>query len=174
VAALKRPPTDHASCDARQHKNHPATSIAKLPASGVSHEEKFQQSRRTHQARTATFGVESLESRQSMSVAPGVGSVAAIGPISHLTVTLPKTPLVDTGTKTILAIKSTTAASPVRVTAQTAAINVAGQNPVVPPPSGGNTVAAKKSLWGKIKAAAKWAKDHIVIGLHNIGIKGTF
>jgi hypothetical protein len=31
-----------------------------------------------------------------------------------------------------------------------------------------------KSVWGRIKGAAKWVKDHVVIGLHNIGIKGTF
>ena len=27
---------------------------------------------------------------------------------------------------------------------------------------------------GRVKGAAKWVKNHVVIGLHNIGIKGTF
>jgi hypothetical protein len=31
-----------------------------------------------------------------------------------------------------------------------------------------------RSFWGTVKAAAKWAKDHVVIGLRYIGIKGRF
>lgn len=31
-----------------------------------------------------------------------------------------------------------------------------------------------RSFWGWVKKAAKWAKDHIVIGLNKIGIKGKF
>ena len=30
------------------------------------------------------------------------------------------------------------------------------------------------SFFSRIKAAARWVKDHVVIGLHNIGIKGKF
>ena len=30
------------------------------------------------------------------------------------------------------------------------------------------------SAWGWIKKAAKWAKDHVVIGLKHIGIGGRF
>ena len=30
------------------------------------------------------------------------------------------------------------------------------------------------SVWGSIKKAAKWVKDHVVIGLNKIGIKGKF
>ena len=41
-------------------------------------------------------------------------------------------------------------------------------------PTGGGTVTAARSLWSRVKGAAKWVKDHVVIGLHNIGYKGTF
>ena len=30
------------------------------------------------------------------------------------------------------------------------------------------------SIWGGIKRAARWVKDHVVAGLHSIGIKGKF
>jgi len=30
------------------------------------------------------------------------------------------------------------------------------------------------SVWSGIKSAAKWVKNHVVIGLNKIGIKGTF
>jgi hypothetical protein len=126
---------------------------------------------------SGAFGFETLESRQLMSAAPGVGSVGSIGPITALqnpVISMPKSPAVTTGTKTTIAVQSTTIATPVKsVDVQaTAAFKTAGQTPT-PPPTGGTTVAAK-SLWGKIKAAAKWAKDHIAIGLDHIGIKGTF
>jgi hypothetical protein len=32
----------------------------------------------------------------------------------------------------------------------------------------------KKKIWGWVKNAAKWAKDHVVIGAKSIGIKGKF
>ena len=35
-------------------------------------------------------------------------------------------------------------------------------------------VRGGRSFWGAIKRAAKWVKDHVVIGLRNIGIKGKF
>ena len=41
------------------------------------------------------------------------------------------------------------------------------------PTDGGDTVMAR-SLWSRLKGAAKWVGNHIVIGLHNIGYKGTF
>jgi len=31
-----------------------------------------------------------------------------------------------------------------------------------------------KSIWGHIKDAAKWVGNHVVVGLHYIGIKGSF
>lgn len=36
------------------------------------------------------------------------------------------------------------------------------------------TVRGGRSFWGSVKAAAKWCKNHIVIGLNKIGIKGKF
>ena len=30
------------------------------------------------------------------------------------------------------------------------------------------------SFWSRVKAAARWVKDHVVIGLNKIGIKGKF
>jgi hypothetical protein len=30
------------------------------------------------------------------------------------------------------------------------------------------------SIWGWVKHAAGWVKDHVVIGLKSIGIKGKF
>jgi hypothetical protein len=30
------------------------------------------------------------------------------------------------------------------------------------------------SIWGWVKHAAGWVKDHVVAGLHSIGIKGKF
>jgi hypothetical protein len=30
------------------------------------------------------------------------------------------------------------------------------------------------SFFSRLKAAARWVKDHVVIGLHKIGIKGKF
>jgi hypothetical protein len=30
------------------------------------------------------------------------------------------------------------------------------------------------SIWSGIKRVARWAKDHVVIGLHKLGFKGTF
>lgn len=34
--------------------------------------------------------------------------------------------------------------------------------------------SVRGGLFGWLKKAAKWAKEHIVIGLHSIGIKGKF
>jgi len=31
-----------------------------------------------------------------------------------------------------------------------------------------------RSFWGAVKGAATWVKNHVVAGLHSIGIKGTF
>jgi hypothetical protein len=137
---------------------------------------KLHQSSRSRQAKAAAHsaaaGFETLESRQFMSVAPSIGSVGMVGPIHATTLSAPKAPAVPTGTKTVLAVAKP--ATAVQVNASAAVNSASGGTVVVTPPGGGNTVAAKKSLWGKIKGAAKWAKDHIVIGLHNIGIKGTF
>jgi hypothetical protein len=36
------------------------------------------------------------------------------------------------------------------------------------------TVRGGKSFWDRVKSAAKWVKDHVVIGLNKIGIKGKF
>jgi len=36
------------------------------------------------------------------------------------------------------------------------------------------SVHGGRSLWGWVKAGAKWVKDHVVLGLKYIGIKGTF
>jgi len=36
------------------------------------------------------------------------------------------------------------------------------------------SVRGGRSFWGSLKAAAKWCKNHIVIGLNKIGIKGKF
>jgi hypothetical protein len=30
------------------------------------------------------------------------------------------------------------------------------------------------SIWGGIKRAARWAKDHIALGLRSLGFKGKF
>lgn len=30
------------------------------------------------------------------------------------------------------------------------------------------------SIWSRLKAAARWVKDHVVIGLNKIGLKGKF
>jgi hypothetical protein len=30
------------------------------------------------------------------------------------------------------------------------------------------------SIWSGIKSAARWVKDHVVLGLKSIGIKGKF
>jgi hypothetical protein len=35
-------------------------------------------------------------------------------------------------------------------------------------------VRGGRSFWQKVKAGAKWVKDHVVIGLKSIGIKGKF
>jgi hypothetical protein len=35
-------------------------------------------------------------------------------------------------------------------------------------------VRGGRSFWGSVKAAAKWVKDHVVVGLKSIGIKGKF
>ncbi len=35
-------------------------------------------------------------------------------------------------------------------------------------------VRGGRSFWSRVKAAAKWVKDHVVIGLNKIGIKGKF
>jgi hypothetical protein len=35
-------------------------------------------------------------------------------------------------------------------------------------------VRGGKSFWDRVKRAAKWVKDHVVIGLDKIGIKGKF
>ena len=35
-------------------------------------------------------------------------------------------------------------------------------------------VRGGKSFWDRVKAAAKWVKDHVVLGLKSIGIKGKF
>jgi hypothetical protein len=36
------------------------------------------------------------------------------------------------------------------------------------------TVRGGKSIWGHIKAGARWVKDHVVITLHSIGFKTKF
>lgn len=36
------------------------------------------------------------------------------------------------------------------------------------------SVRGGKSFWSRVKAAAKWVKNHVVIGLNKIGIKGKF
>ena len=36
------------------------------------------------------------------------------------------------------------------------------------------SVRGGKSFWSRLKAAAKWVRDHVVIGLDKIGIKGKF
>ncbi len=36
------------------------------------------------------------------------------------------------------------------------------------------SVYGGRSFWGWVKKAAKWAKDHVVIGLKHIGIGGKF
>ena len=35
-------------------------------------------------------------------------------------------------------------------------------------------VRGGRSFWGWVKHAAKWTKDHVVLGLKSIGIKGKF
>ncbi|MDT4958924.1 MAG: hypothetical protein QOD31_2723 [Pseudonocardiales bacterium] len=35
-------------------------------------------------------------------------------------------------------------------------------------------VRGGRSFWGWVKKAAKWTKDHVVIGLKHIGIGGKF
>lgn len=35
-------------------------------------------------------------------------------------------------------------------------------------------VRGGRSFWSRVKAAARWVKDHVVIGLNKIGIKGKF
>ena len=36
------------------------------------------------------------------------------------------------------------------------------------------SVRGGRSFWSRVKRAAKWVKDHVVIGLKSIGIKGKF
>ncbi len=36
------------------------------------------------------------------------------------------------------------------------------------------SVRGGRSFWSRVKGAAKWVKDHVVIGLKSIGIKGKF
>jgi hypothetical protein len=36
------------------------------------------------------------------------------------------------------------------------------------------SVRGGRSFWGWVKRAARWVKDHVVAGLHSIGIKGKF
>jgi hypothetical protein len=134
--------------------------------------------RRQQSAATfSAFGLETLESRQLMSVTAGmaaVGSSALLASVQSPAIVMSKTPVVASAATTTLVTKSAPIVSPVKsVDLQVTAVKTSGTTPTPPPPSGGNTVMAR-SLWGKIKAAAKWAKDHVVIGLHHIGIKGTF
>jgi hypothetical protein len=35
-------------------------------------------------------------------------------------------------------------------------------------------VRGGRSFWSRVKAAVRWVKDHVVIGLNKIGIKGKF
>jgi hypothetical protein len=132
-----------------QNKLHPSSRHAKHKAA----------------AHTAASFFETLEGRQLMSVAPAVGPVAAIRvapvPAMQMPLVARATPLVS----------GTPNASAVRVNVAVSTLS-AGDVPVNPGPGG--TVMAKKSLADRLKAAARWAKDHIVIGLNKIGIKGTW
>lgn len=100
---------------------------------------------------------EMLEGRQLMSVAPSVGLMAAmpagaLGPSMHA-------PLV---------------ANVPAAVAVNAAPSVGGTGTGGTPTGGGGGTVMARSLWDRVKGAAKWVKNHVVIGLHNIGIKGTF
>jgi hypothetical protein len=130
-------------------------------------------------AQSPTFGVDTLENRQFMSISPFIGSVGLASPIrpaGTTTVTVPKAPVLEAGTKTTasLVVSGTTSNTTVRVAARAATSYVAGEHVVVTPTAGNDTASAKRSLWSRVKAAAKWAKDHVVIGLNKIGLKGTF
>jgi hypothetical protein len=37
-----------------------------------------------------------------------------------------------------------------------------------------SSVRGGRSFWGSVKAAGRWIKDHVVLGLKAIGIKGKF
>jgi hypothetical protein len=104
-----------------------------------------------------------LEGRQLMSVTmPTVGPMAAmpagpLGPSMHA-------PLVAN------------AGAPLNLGAGAAAVDgvVDGTGTGGGSPDGGGETVMARSLWSRLKGAAKWVGNHIVIGLHNIGYKGTF
>lgn len=125
-------------------------------------------SRRGHQGKPAAAYsaapvLEMLEGRQLMSVTmPTVEPMAAmpagpLGPSMHA-------PLVAS------------AGAPLSLGAGAAfdgVVDGTGTGGDGSPDGGGDTVMAR-SLWSRLKGAAKWVGNHIVIGLHNIGYKGTF
>ena len=103
---------------------------------------------------------ETLEARQLMSVVPSVALMA--------------TPTGAAGTSMHAPLVAKVTAAATTPAANAGVTGVVGGNGTGGTPTGGGTVAAKKSLWDRLKGAAKWVKNHVVIGLHNIGIKGTF
>ena len=120
-------------------------------------------SRRGHQGKPAAAYsaapvFEMLEGRQFMSVAPMVGPMAAT----------PAGPLGSSMHAPLVA--NAPAAAAVDAAPGADGTDTGGGGT---PTDGGDTVMAR-SLWSRVKGAAKWVKDHVVIGLHNIGYKGTF
>jgi hypothetical protein len=121
-------------------------------------------SRRGHQGRSlaAAYSAapvfEMLEGRQLMSVTvPSMGPTAmmaagSMGPSMHA-------PLVANGA-TAMAVS--------------AATSIGGTGTGGTPTGGSGGTVMARSLWDRLKGAAKWVKNHVVIGLHNIGYKGTF
>ena len=117
--------------------------------------------------------LEMLESRQLMSVVPSVGLLGTglAGPIGGATHAPPVAQAAATNAAG--AANGTPVPNPLRSVASAAVVTGVPGSGAGSPSSGGQ-VSAAKSLWGRIKGAAKWVKDHVVIGLHNIGVKGKF
>lgn len=117
-----------------------------------------------HSAASSAF--ETLESRQLMSVAapsaePMGAMLAAVPAGTSLNVPLVAPAAPDGG-----AVSPTAGAAGVTV--------VVPDNGTEDPPPAGDGTAEARSLWDRLKGAAKWVKNHVTATLHSIGIKGTF
>lgn len=111
---------------------------------------------------------ETLESRQLMSVAAptmeSTGAMLAADPAGAASYA----PLAAPGT----AATDAPAADAAGVTV--AAPGDGTVDPPPPPSTGDDGTAEARSLWDRLKGAAKWVKNHVTATLHSIGIKGTF
>ena len=106
---------------------------------------------------------ETLESRQLMSVA-----APTVEPMGAMLVAAPSS---SYALPAVQAAPDSVAVSPAVDAGVT--IVAPGTGDEQPPPAGDDTAAAK-SLWDRVKGAAKWVKNHVTATLSSIGIKGTF